>query len=194
MINTILFSIRSSPSSTVALKTPANHSLPPTGSPSCPWTPTSGSAGCTCIASLSFWSMTCKWTQPGLVSGRYSVVLLVLGKFYFLFELVWKCQCSLNLNGCKLFCFASLCSARSQKHVHNAGCNGRFSTIQCRISHSALTSLLRDWSSFVLVEGYSYVKLIYRCMCSSVSKLQSSVLTSIILTVDLDISPTFRHF
>lgn len=48
------------------------------------------------------------------------------------------------------------------KHVHNAGSNGRFSTIQCRISHSELTSLLRDWSSFVLVEGYSYVKLIYR--------------------------------
>ncbi|XP_066518983.1 KICSTOR complex protein SZT2 [Hoplias malabaricus] len=47
------------------------------------------------------------------------------------------------------------------KHVHNAGSNGRFSTIQCRIAHSALTSLLRDWSSFVLVEGYSYVKLIY---------------------------------
>ncbi|XP_078141687.1 SZT2 subunit of KICSTOR complex [Centroberyx gerrardi] len=47
------------------------------------------------------------------------------------------------------------------KHIHTAGNNGRFSTIQCRISHSALTSLLRDWSSFVLVEGYSYVKLIY---------------------------------
>nr|XP_061790319.1 KICSTOR complex protein SZT2-like [Nerophis lumbriciformis] len=47
------------------------------------------------------------------------------------------------------------------KHVHTAGNNGRYSTIQCRISHSALTSLLRDWSSFVLVEGYSYVKLIY---------------------------------
>ncbi|XP_051562300.1 KICSTOR complex protein SZT2-like isoform X5 [Myxocyprinus asiaticus] len=47
------------------------------------------------------------------------------------------------------------------KHVHNAGSNGRFGTIQCRISHSALTSLLRDWSSFVLVEGYSYIKLIY---------------------------------
>ncbi|KAM9478046.1 KICSTOR complex protein SZT2-like isoform 5-T5 [Salvelinus alpinus] len=47
------------------------------------------------------------------------------------------------------------------KHLHTAGSNGRFSTIQCRISHSALTSLLRDWSSFVLVEGYSYVKLIY---------------------------------
>ncbi|KAM6963146.1 KICSTOR complex protein SZT2 [Aplochiton taeniatus] len=47
------------------------------------------------------------------------------------------------------------------KHLHTAGSNGRFSTIQCRISHSALTSLLRDTSSFVLVEGYSYVKLIY---------------------------------
>ncbi|XP_056893432.1 KICSTOR complex protein SZT2 isoform X1 [Takifugu flavidus] len=47
------------------------------------------------------------------------------------------------------------------KHLHIAGNNGRYSTIQCRISHSALTSLLRDWSNFVLVEGYSYVKLIY---------------------------------
>ncbi|XP_030063288.1 KICSTOR complex protein SZT2 isoform X2 [Microcaecilia unicolor] len=47
------------------------------------------------------------------------------------------------------------------KHLHTPGNNGRYSTIQCRISHSALTSLLRDWSSFVLVEGYSYVKLMY---------------------------------
>ncbi|XP_056460489.1 KICSTOR complex protein SZT2 isoform X3 [Gadus chalcogrammus] len=47
------------------------------------------------------------------------------------------------------------------KHVHTPGNNGRFSTIQCRISHSALTSLLKDWTSFVLVEGYSYIKVIY---------------------------------
>ncbi|GAB1288821.1 KICSTOR complex protein SZT2 [Apodemus speciosus] len=46
------------------------------------------------------------------------------------------------------------------KHLHTPGSNGRYSTIQCRISHSSLTSLLRDWSSFVLVEGYSYVKLL----------------------------------
>ncbi|CAB1324041.1 unnamed protein product [Coregonus sp. 'balchen'] len=58
------------------------------------------------------------------------------------------------------------------KHLHTAGSNGRFSTIQCRISHSALTSLLRDWSSFVLVEGYSYppnsfylVRLISKVPC-----------------------------
>ncbi|ETE66408.1 Protein SZT2, partial [Ophiophagus hannah] len=48
------------------------------------------------------------------------------------------------------------------KHLHTPGNNGRYSTIQCRISHSALTSLLRDWSSFVLVEGYSYVRLMHR--------------------------------
>ncbi|XP_029474648.1 KICSTOR complex protein SZT2 isoform X2 [Rhinatrema bivittatum] len=47
------------------------------------------------------------------------------------------------------------------KHLHTPGNNGRYSTIQCRMSHSALTSLLRDWSSFVLVEGYSYVKLMH---------------------------------
>ncbi|KAJ8276956.1 hypothetical protein GJAV_G00069790 [Gymnothorax javanicus] len=56
------------------------------------------------------------------------------------------------------------------KHLHTAGSNGRFSTIQCRISHSALTSLLRDWSSFVLVEGYSYIKLI----CSASDQPPSS--------------------
>ncbi|XP_078074903.1 SZT2 subunit of KICSTOR complex isoform X3 [Mustelus asterias] len=50
------------------------------------------------------------------------------------------------------------------KHIHTPGSNGRYSTIQCRISLSALTSLLRDWSSFVLVEGYSYVKLHYNGM------------------------------
>ncbi|XP_071984543.1 KICSTOR complex protein SZT2 isoform X3 [Engystomops pustulosus] len=45
------------------------------------------------------------------------------------------------------------------KHLHTPGNNGRYSTVLCRISHTALTSLLRDWSSFVLVESYSYVKL-----------------------------------
>lgn len=54
------------------------------------------------------------------------------------------------------------CPRPLPKHLHTPGSNGRYSTIQCRISHSSLTSLLRDWSSFVLVEGYSYVKLLSR--------------------------------
>ncbi|XP_073499754.1 KICSTOR complex protein SZT2 isoform X2 [Phyllobates terribilis] len=45
------------------------------------------------------------------------------------------------------------------KHLHTPGNNGRYSTVLCRMAHTALTSLLRDWSSFVLVESYSYVKL-----------------------------------
>ncbi|XP_017949036.2 KICSTOR complex protein SZT2 isoform X4 [Xenopus tropicalis] len=56
------------------------------------------------------------------------------------------------------------------KHIHTPGNNGRYSTVLCRISHTALTSLLRDWSSFVLVEGYSYVKL----MLSDVNHTPSS--------------------
>lgn len=55
-----------------------------------------------------------------------------------------------------------LCSRPVPKHLHVAGNNGRYGTVQCRISHSALTTLLRDWSNFVLVEGYSYVKLMSR--------------------------------
>ncbi|XP_063795396.1 KICSTOR complex protein SZT2 isoform X3 [Pseudophryne corroboree] len=56
------------------------------------------------------------------------------------------------------------------KHLHTPGNNGRYSTVLCRISHTALTSLLRDWSSFVLVESYSYVKL----MLSDVSQTPAS--------------------
>ncbi|XP_075176564.1 KICSTOR complex protein SZT2 isoform X2 [Anomaloglossus baeobatrachus] len=56
------------------------------------------------------------------------------------------------------------------KHLHTPGNNGRYSTVLCRIAHTALTSLLRDWSSFVLVESYSYVKL----MLSDVSQTPSS--------------------
>ncbi|KAM8930112.1 KICSTOR complex protein SZT2 [Pelodytes ibericus] len=56
------------------------------------------------------------------------------------------------------------------KHLHTPGNNGRYSTVLCRIAHTALTSLLRDWSSFVLVEGYSYVTL----MQSDVNQAPSS--------------------
>ncbi|KAM3915556.1 KICSTOR complex protein SZT2 isoform 2-T2 [Leptodactylus fuscus] len=56
------------------------------------------------------------------------------------------------------------------KHLHTPGNNGRYSTVLCRISHTELTSLLRDWSSFVLVESYSYVKL----MSSDPSQTPSS--------------------
>ncbi|XP_077133619.1 KICSTOR complex protein SZT2 isoform X3 [Ranitomeya variabilis] len=56
------------------------------------------------------------------------------------------------------------------KHLHTPGNNGRYSTVLCRIAHTALTSLLRDWSSFVLVESYSYVKL----MLSDVGQTPSS--------------------
>ncbi|XP_053324892.1 KICSTOR complex protein SZT2 [Spea bombifrons] len=55
------------------------------------------------------------------------------------------------------------------KHLHTPGNNGRYSTVLCRIAHTALTSLLRDWSSFVLVEGYSYVKLMLSALDQSPS-------------------------
>ncbi|XP_032809002.2 KICSTOR complex protein SZT2 isoform X1 [Petromyzon marinus] len=46
------------------------------------------------------------------------------------------------------------------RFIHTPNSNGRFATVQSRVAMSALTSLLRTWSSFVLVEANSYVKLV----------------------------------
>lgn len=37
---------------------------------------------------------------------------------------------------------------------------GRFNIVQCRQAFATLTTLLREWSSFILIEGLSYVKLL----------------------------------
>ncbi|KAJ9595166.1 hypothetical protein L9F63_013524, partial [Diploptera punctata] len=47
------------------------------------------------------------------------------------------------------------------RHLHLANSSGRFQVIQCRQAAAALYSLLKDWSSFVLIENHSYVKLIH---------------------------------
>lgn len=47
------------------------------------------------------------------------------------------------------------------RHLHSANSSGRFQVIQCRQAAAALYSLLKDWSTFVLIENHSYVKLIH---------------------------------
>ncbi|XP_049806805.1 KICSTOR complex protein SZT2-like [Schistocerca nitens] len=46
------------------------------------------------------------------------------------------------------------------KHLHLANTSGRFQVIQCRQAAAALYALLKDWSTFVLIENQAYVKLI----------------------------------
>ncbi|KDR22159.1 hypothetical protein L798_02722 [Zootermopsis nevadensis] len=48
------------------------------------------------------------------------------------------------------------------RYLHLAYSSGRFQVVQCRQAAAALYSLLKDWSTFVLIENHSYVKLIYR--------------------------------
>ncbi|PSN35432.1 Protein SZT2 [Blattella germanica] len=48
------------------------------------------------------------------------------------------------------------------RHLHLANSSGRFQVIQCRQAAAALYSLLKDWSTFVLIENHSYVKLIHK--------------------------------
>ena len=178
---------RCSPFSTVGL-TPRTPSLRPTGSLCCPWTPTPGSAGCTCTAWCSSWSTTracplrAKGTgwggdgEGGRPRSPHSPQPRKTDDPSLAFPVthphILRWDWAERDSG---LCFApKLGASRSDlgphhssspipKHLHTPGSNGRYSTVQCRISHSSLTSLLRDWSSFVLVEGYSYVKLLSRC-------------------------------
>ena len=42
-------------------------------------------------------------------------------------------------------------------HIPNAG---RFSSVSCRQAQTALHGLLQKWSSFVLIDGSSYIKFL----------------------------------
>ncbi|KAK4871539.1 hypothetical protein RN001_015663 [Aquatica leii] len=46
------------------------------------------------------------------------------------------------------------------KHLHLANSSGRYQVIQCRQAATALYGLLSDWSSFVLIDNHTYLKLI----------------------------------
>lgn len=62
---------------------------------------------------------------------------------------------------------------------------GRYSTIQCRVAASKLFAMLRSWSTFVLLENHSYIKLFpdptspqYFCLVR-VIQMQSCVLVHV---------------
>ncbi len=50
------------------------------------------------------------------------------------------------------------------KHLHIPNSSGRFHTITSRQGLANLNTTLMEWSTFVLMENHSYVKLIQRCV------------------------------
>lgn len=48
------------------------------------------------------------------------------------------------------------------KHLHTPNSSGRFHTITSRQALESVNNLLKGWSTFILMENHSYVKLIYR--------------------------------
>ena len=48
------------------------------------------------------------------------------------------------------------------KCLHIPHTTGRFNIVQCRQAYTTLTALLREWCSFILIEGLSYVKLLHK--------------------------------
>ncbi|XP_041357997.1 KICSTOR complex protein SZT2-like isoform X2 [Gigantopelta aegis] len=47
------------------------------------------------------------------------------------------------------------------KYLHIPNSSGRFNNIQCRQAITSLNLSLRNWSTFVLMENHSYIKLLY---------------------------------
>ncbi|KAI0211904.1 KICSTOR complex protein SZT2 [Lamellibrachia satsuma] len=48
------------------------------------------------------------------------------------------------------------------KHLHIPNSSGRFHSIMCRQAQMSLNNLLRDWSTFELLENHSYIKLLFQ--------------------------------
>ncbi|KAL3869893.1 hypothetical protein ACJMK2_042520, partial [Sinanodonta woodiana] len=48
------------------------------------------------------------------------------------------------------------------KYLNIPNASGRFGHVQCRQAFMSLDNILRDWSTFVLLENQSYIKLLYK--------------------------------
>ncbi|XP_076055800.1 KICSTOR complex protein SZT2-like isoform X3 [Oratosquilla oratoria] len=48
------------------------------------------------------------------------------------------------------------------KNLHTVNTSGRYGVVQCRQAELALTTLLAEWSDFVLIEKHSYIKFLYK--------------------------------
>jgi len=83
------------------------------------------------------------------------------------FSSYWKPVLSLDINIWQRWLHihqihAILCNTEPlPKHLHALSSDGRYHSLQFQVAFSHLTSMLREWSTFVLLEGHTYVKFIY---------------------------------
>ncbi|KAF5294731.1 hypothetical protein FQA39_LY00215 [Lamprigera yunnana] len=77
------------------------------------------------------------------------------------------------------------------KHLQLANPSGRYQVIQCRQAATALYGLLSEWSSFVLIDNHTYVKLISQdldkppswfCLIRITSKLPCAIINLAFIT------------
>jgi hypothetical protein len=85
-----------------------------------------------------------------------------------LFAQYWKPICMLDVNLCKKWMHTHRINVILEhdmplpKHLHSANTSGRYINVQCRQSMSSLSVLLKETSSFVLLENHSYIKLLQK--------------------------------
>ena len=110
--------------------------------------------------SLDKIKLSCKYVAFFLGKGGCTAIEL---------DLCWNTMCECDEYFCDLraeySCYWVLvcfyCSPLP-KNLHLPMENDRSSAIQCRVALRSLTSLLRNWSSFVLLENHCYIKFIAR--------------------------------
>ena len=83
------------------------------------------------------------------------------------FAQYWKPICMLDVNTCQKSSLHTLQVNILLKHdtplpefLYQRNPTGRYDNIQCNQAMSVLNVMLKEWSSFVLLENHSYIKLI----------------------------------
>lgn len=83
------------------------------------------------------------------------------------FSSYWKPICLLDVNMCQRSSLHTLQVNVLLRHdsplpefLYQPNASGRYDNIQCNQAMSMLSVMLKEWSSFVLLENHSYIKLI----------------------------------
>lgn len=111
------------------------------------------------------------------------------------FSQYWKPICMLDINMCQKSSLHSHQINILLKHdmplpefLYQPNSSGRHDNIQCNQAMSVLNVMLKEWSSFVLLENHSYIKLIEYV---ALAQHSSSCLMMFTFCLFLTVMPTF---
>lgn len=82
------------------------------------------------------------------------------------FSVYWKPICLLDINVWQKWMHTHRINLIMRhdmplpKHLHAPNVSGRFTVVQCRKAMVSLSNLLKEYSSFTMLENHSYIKIV----------------------------------